>query len=264
MPGHEQACAAGSLRYGRAPRRAGGRKGQAVTTSVRNNRLRAVAVVGGCVPIIAACATGFGSPTRHAIANLQAASTNLGTTLEIRDAIVALPSGVLSPKGGVAYVAFTAINLADEPDQLTGASATSASATASSAAPAPIGSAVPAGSLDIPAKTASGPGVAHLVVALEPLSAPVSQGQTLQVTLTFANSGSAANLLLPVQGASAAASPFLPSSPPAAPVSSAPAAAPVSSPPASEPPASSPASGPASPVASPSAPASPPTAASSS
>jgi hypothetical protein len=79
-----------------------------VTTSVRNNRLRAVAVVGGCVPIIAACATGFGSPTRHAIANLQAASTNLGTTLEIRDAIVALPSGVLSPKGGVAYVAFTA------------------------------------------------------------------------------------------------------------------------------------------------------------
>jgi hypothetical protein len=224
-----------------------------VTNSVRSNRLRALALVGGCAPVIAACATGFGSPTRHAIANLQAASANLGTALEIRDAYVALPSGDTSPKGGVAYIAFTAINLAAQPDQLTGASASALTAAsgAASSAPVPIGTALPAGPRTIGPKTASGPGVTHVVVALEQLTQPVSQGQTLLVTLAFANSGTANGLLLPVQGAATAASPFLPSSPPPLPASSPPAASPApESPATSGAPASPGSSAAASPAAS--------------
>lgn len=220
-----------------------------MTNSVRTNRLRALAILGGCAPVLVACATGFGSPTRHAIANLQAASTNLGTTLQIRDAIVALPAGETSAKGGVAYISFTAINLADQPDELMGASATvvaSQSGSASSAAPTPAGTAVPASARGIPAKTGGGPGVAHVVVALEQLTAPVSQGQTLRVTLTFANSGTATDLLLPVQGASAVNSPFLPTAPPSGPASPTPVASLASGGPASQGPASSAPASPAS------------------
>ena len=46
---------------------------------------------------LAACATGFASPTRHAIANLQAARVTVSPTLHVENAIIALPAGNAGP-----------------------------------------------------------------------------------------------------------------------------------------------------------------------
>ena len=87
-------------------------------------RARTAVAIGLCAPILAACsATGFGSPVRHAVANLQAATAKIGTNLEVQGVIIALPSGVSSPKGGLAYLQFNAINFASQPDALIDVSA---------------------------------------------------------------------------------------------------------------------------------------------
>jgi hypothetical protein len=202
----------------------------------------AIAVI-GCLPL-AACSTGFGAPTRHATANLQAVAFNIGTNLQLRDAIVALPDGATAAKGGVAYVELTAINIGTTADQLTSVSVAAAVAT----------NAVPSGSETVPAATTTGPGSVRLTFALEPLAAELRAGDEVPVTLLFASAGSTSTLDLPVI-AQANLGSFLPSAPPPVPVSSPPAsAAPVSSPPAStgaSPVTSAPvSSAPASPVAS--------------
>ena len=87
--------------------------------SLTRRRVRTALVIGACTPILAACSeTGFGSPVRHAVANLQAATAKIGNNLEVEGAIVALPSGISSPKGGLAYLQFEAINFANQPDGL--------------------------------------------------------------------------------------------------------------------------------------------------
>src|ERR1019366_7056573 len=92
--------------------------------SLTRLRVRTAMVIGVCVPILAACsATGFGSPVRHAVANLQAATAKIGTNLEVQGVIIALPSGISSPKGGLAYLQFNAINFANQPDALINVSA---------------------------------------------------------------------------------------------------------------------------------------------
>jgi len=205
--------------------------------------------------LVASCATGWGAPTRHAIANLQAASVNVGPNLQIRGLIVALPDGVAAAKGDVAYIQFTAVNLSSQPDQLQSATAqvdapassAAASPAASSAAPAPVDVAsqqLPIGSTTIPAKSTATPGTARLVVALDPLNVPLAQGESVRVSLQFANSGMASDIDVPVQGSDAVSSSFLPSAPPSLPATAQPAA---SSPaPSESAPASSPASSPAS------------------
>jgi hypothetical protein len=175
----------------------------------------------GCLPL-AACSTGFGAPTRHATANLQAASANLGTTLQIRGAIVALSSDDVADKGGVAYVELNAINLGTHADQLTAVAVDPSVATNS----------IAVGNTTIPA-AGTGPGTARLVYALEPLAKQLHTGDEVDVTLQFADAG-ASNLAVPVVGAVGS---FTPSSPPPVP---------VSSPPVSSPPAASPAASPAS------------------
>jgi hypothetical protein len=210
---------------------------------------------------LAACATGFGSPTRHAIANLQAASTQVGSTLEIRGAIIALPSDDPSPKGGLAYLEFSAINMANQADALIDVSVTAPPAEVSPAASPPASAqATQAASVTtIPAATPGAPGTARVTVALRNLTVALTQGDTVVVGLTFANSGSISGLLVPVQSAAAVGSSFLPTAPPpplsSAPASSAPASPAVSSPAvASQAPVSSaPASAPASPSTSPTA-----------
>jgi len=214
------------------------------------------------VPLVAGCATGFGAPTREAVANLQAASVDVGQNLKIRDLIVALPDGQSASKGGVAYIEFTATNLSDQPDKLNTATATvdmPASGAPASAAPVSVdvsSQQLPVGSTDIPGKTAVAPGTARVVVALDPLEVPLLAGQYVLVTLTFANSGAAQAVATPVQGADTVGSSFLPSAAPSLPSSeepapatsapdSPPASAPASDSAASEPPSSAPASSPA-------------------
>jgi hypothetical protein len=220
----------------------------------RRPRLRTPLLVGACAPLLAglaACATGFGSPTRHAVANLQAASTQVGSTLEIRGAIIALPSGDSSAKGGLAYLQFSAVNMASQADELLnvtvapipveGAAASSAGAAQSLQA---------ASATAIPAATATAPGTARVSVVLRNLTEALQQGDSVEVGLTFKNSGSVTGLLVPVQSAAAVGSAFLPTGPPPLPSSPAPA----SSAPASPAPASSgPVTAPASPAVSPSA-----------
>jgi hypothetical protein len=228
-------------------------------------------VIGLCTPILAACsATGFGSPVRHAVANLQAATAKIGTNLEVQGVIIALPNGVSSPKGGLAYLQFNAINFATQTDALIDVtaepSALPSGADASTASIPPAAESLQAASdATVPAATASGPGTTRISVLLRNLTAPLQQGDTVSIGLTFANSGSVTDLLVPVQSAAVVGS-FLPTAPPppppsspvASPVASAPAspaASPVGSPavgssaPASAPVSSAPASAPASPSA---------------
>jgi len=221
--------------------------------------------------LLACSATGFGSPTRHAVANLQAATTKIGTTLQIEDAIIALPSGDLSLKGGLAYLEMDAINFSNQPDELMDVTAdvdASGSATPSPAASTSSGAAATptqpaaeslqaASKTTVPPADASGPGTLRITVLLRTLTQPLRQGDTVTIGLTFHNSGSVSGLLVPVQGAEAVGT-FLPTAPPPPPSSSAPASAPASAPvsaPASAPasaPVSAPASAPASATTSPS------------
>ncbi len=173
-----------------------------------SRRLYALAAL-GCLPL-AACSTGFGAPTRHATANLQATSTDLGANLEIRGAIVALPNDDVATKGGVAYLQLNAINLGAQADQLVSVTVD----------PSVAASAIPVGSEQVPALTATGPGAARLSYALEPLAEQLRAGDELAVTLQFTYGGTA-NLTLPILSQSAVGS-FLPSSPPQIPVSSPP------------------------------------------
>jgi hypothetical protein len=217
----------------------------------RTAPLRTALVVGAFAPLLAGlggCATGFGSPTRHAVANLQAASTQIGSNLEIRGAIIALPSGVASAKGGLAYLQFSAINMAPAADALINVSVAPLPAGASSSTSVPgIAELLQAaGDTKIPAATAGAPGTARVNILLRNLTAPLTQGDTVVVGLTFANGGSITGLLVPVQSAASVGSSFLPSAPPPAPSSAAPSSAPpspaVSSPAVSSAPASAPAS----------------------
>jgi hypothetical protein len=225
--------------------------------------LRSAVVLVACLPTLLACsATGFGSPTRHAIANLQAATTKIGTSLQIEDAIIALPSDDVSAKGGLAYLEMDAINFSNQPDQLMNVTAdvdapgsqapSPASSGASGAVTTPTQPAAQslqaASATTVPAATASGPGTIRINVLLRTLTQPLRQGDTVMIGLTFHNSGTVSGLLVPVEGAAVVGT-FLPTAPPPLP-SSAPASAPVSSPPVSSAPVSSaPASTP--PVASP-------------
>lgn len=215
------------------------------------------------VPVLGACsATGFGAPTRHAIANLQAADAKLGTSLEIEDAIIALPSGDISAKGGLAYLQFEAINFSNQPDPLLNVSAdlnlpaappaSSASGAASSAAPSqPAATSLQAASdTTVPAATPSGPGTIRISVLLRTLTAPLAQGDSVAVGLTFGNSGSLTGLLVPVQGADVVGT-FLPTGPPPAPSSAVASPVPISSAPASSAPAASPASSGSAPASAP-------------
>jgi hypothetical protein len=235
---------------------------------------RSAIVLAACAaiatPVLAACsATGFGAPTRHAIANLQAADIKVGSSLEIQDAIIALPSNTPSPKGGLAYLQMDAINFATTPDDLINVSAdlvttpSAGSGAAASAAPTqPAATSLQAaGDTTVPAATSAGPGTIRINVLLRTLTASLSQGDSVSIGLTFKNSGSITGLLVPVQDATVDGT-FLPATPPpppsSPPASSAPAS-PVSSAPASAPAASPVSSG----SAAASAPASPSAAASS-
>jgi hypothetical protein len=228
-------------------------------------KLHTAAIVGVCVPLVASCsAAGFGAPTRHAIANLQAADVNVGNNLLVRGLIVALPEGNIANRGGVAYIEFTATNLGNQSDQLQTASAQiagplfgTASGSAAPASPAASGSSdtspqyinvssqqLPVSNTEVPAKTSAAPGVLRVVVALDPLEVPLAAGESVRVSLQFANNGAVDDINVPVLGADAVGSSFLPSAPPSLPSSAAPSS-PAGSAPASSP-ASAPVSAPAS------------------
>jgi copper(I)-binding protein len=216
-----------------------GSEGKTQVTRIAVRGLSAVAAL-GCVSLTA-CSTGFGAPTRHATANLQAVAFNLGTNLQIRGAIVAIPTGAIAAKGGVAYVQLTAINVGNQADQL----------IAVTVDPSVAPTAVASGSETVPANTSTGPGTVRLTYALEPLAKQLRAGDEVDVTLQFANAGTSSTLELPVLAQSSVGS-FLPSSPPPVPVSSPPVSSPPASPVAASPVAASPiASAPASPLASP-------------
>lgn len=221
----------------------------------------------GCVPVLAACATTFGSPLRHTVANLQATSVDVGTDLRIDGLIVALPNGTSANTGEVAYIEFNVANTASQPDELVAASAKTAgpslpevskggTASPSAASSSSSGSVnlsksvLPVGLPTVPAATAQSPGTARLTVALMSLTQPLSQGDSVLVSLQFSKGGAIDNVLVPVQGSDVVSSSFLPSAPPSIP--SSPAGSSLESPAAS---GSAPASAPAS--ASASAPASP-------
>jgi hypothetical protein len=234
-------------------------------------RVRTAIVVGLCAPILAACsATGFGSPVRHAVANLQAATAKIGNNLEVQGVIIALPSGITSPKGGLAYLQFEAINFASQADGLVNvtaepetAASLPASADSSTASVPPAAESLQrASDVIVPAATAAGPGTARISILLRNLTAPLTQGDSVVIGLSFGNSGSVSGLLVPVQGAAVVGT-FLPTAPPPAPASS-PVASPVTSPGAvGESPVASPAAGSSAPASAPagsapvSAPASP-------
>ena len=213
------------------------------------------AVLGVCAPILAACsATGFGSPVRNAVANLQAATAKIGTNLEVQGVIVALPSGISSPKGGLAYLQFNAINFATQGDGLINVTiepepSTPAGSASAPASVAPVAETLQAASDDtVPAATAAGPGTARISILLRNLTTPLTQGDSVVVGFAFAG-GSISGLLVPVQGADAVGT-FLPTAPPPPPASS-PVASPVASPPpAASSPVGSPAAGSSAPVAS--------------
>jgi hypothetical protein len=199
---------------------------------VRSRRLdlRVVIIVGACAPVLAGCATGFGSPTRHAVANLQAARASVGTTLQIQDAIIALPNGRTSVVGGDAYLEFDAINFGSVADELEpNLTIDGVAAVAGSAGPVASPVAVasrlyPSSATTIPAATGSAPGTARVVIALLGLQLPLQQGQTVDVAMSFEQSGSIADLQVPVQGASVVGSSFLPTGPPSLPAAATPTA----------------------------------------
>lgn len=218
----------------------------------------------GCVPVLAACATTFGAPLRHAVANLQATSVDIGSDLRIDGLIVALPNGSTADTGEVAYIQFNVTNTASQPDELLTASAkatgpglpqasvngTAAPSPASSATPSALSkSTLPVGSTTVPAATDRSPGTARLSVALMSLTQPISQGESVLVSLQFKNGGAVDDVLVPVQGSANVGRSFLPSAPPSIPSSETPpeSGAPVSSAPASGAPESS---APASPTSS--------------
>lgn len=214
------------------------------STPVRGSRphravVRASIAAAACLPLLVGCSTGFGSPLRNAKANLQAADANVSTDLVVRGMIVALPNGTSAAKGSVAYLQFTAVNTSSEPDQLQSASVSAIPVTVGSASPQPTQptdvaeQALPVGSTTVPAKTTQAPGSARLVVALDPLTQQLQQGQSVSVTLQFAKNGSVSDVHVPVQGSELVGSSFLPSGPPAVPSS------PAASFPASESPAPS-------------------------
>lgn len=186
---------------------------------------RATIVAAVCLPVLVGCSTGFGSPLRNAKANLQATDANVSANLVVRGMIVALPNGTSAAKGSVAYLQFTAVNTSSEPDELQSASASAiplavGSASAQPTQPTDLAEqALPVGSTTVPAKTTEAPGSARLIVALDPLTQPLQQGQSVSVTLQFAKNGSVSNVLVPVQGSEAVGSSFLPSGPPAVPSS---------------------------------------------
>jgi hypothetical protein len=173
--------------------------------------------------MLAGCATGFGSPSRHAKANLQAASTKIGSNLLIQDAIIALPKGDVSPKGGIAYLVFTAINLAGQPDQVVavtaqpvggGGSPAPASSGSGSAGTPLAGTIQPSSNTTVPAATSGAPGTARISAILRGLTVPLQQGDSVSVTISFNKSGSVSGLFVPVQGADVVGSSFLPTEPP--------------------------------------------------
>ena len=234
-------------------------RGHSFTRLRVRTSLVSAAVLGVCAPILAACsATGFGSPVRNAVANLQAATAKIGTNLEVQGVIVALPSGVSSPKGGLAYLQFNAINFANQQDGLVNVTVEAEASTSTGSASTAPSVASAAESLQaatdarVPAATAAGPGTARISILLRNLTAPLTQGESVVVGFSFAG-GSISGLLVPVQGADVVGT-FLPTAPPPPPASSpvaSPVASPVGSPPAgsSAPVASAPASAPASPSA---------------
>jgi len=171
---------------------------------------------------LAGCATGFGSPTRHAIANVQAARIAVSPTLHVENAIIALPAGTLAGVGGYAYLQFTGINFSTQPETLINAGIAApvvpAAAGAAPASPSAASTQIqPVGSTQIPAATASAPGSAHITVLLRGLVAPLEQGESVFVNLTFHNNGSVVGLQVPVQSAKAVGKDFLPSAPPPSP-----------------------------------------------
>lgn len=214
----------------------------------------------GCAGALAGCATTFGSPTRHAVANLQATSIDVGPNLTIDGLIVALPNATTADKGDVAYIEFNATNQAGQDDELQNASASAVAPASSpsgepqSGSPAPSESSastsgdalssqpLPVGSTTIPGGTVSSPGTSRLVVALMSLTQPLSQGDEVRVSLQFANAGGVDDVLVPVWGSDYVGSSYLPSAPPSLPSSEAPSPAISGSAPASAP-ASAPVSG---------------------
>jgi hypothetical protein len=207
-----------------------GRRGQVVSASdVRSASPWPRPLIGlaVCAPLLAACATGFGSPVRHAVANLQAANADLGTRqqvldgtyLQIRDVLIVLPKDDVATKGsGDAFVQLSVINLGTQADEVS--SATSDVASGASAI----------GSTDVPAKGAAGPVPVRYNYALAGLTKTLHAGESAHVTLTFANHGMT-TLLVPIWGAETVGT-FLPT---AVPASSAAASTSVSSAPASAP-----------------------------
>jgi len=212
----------------------------------------------GCAVAVAGCATTFGSPTRHPVANLQATSIDVGPNLTIDGLIVALPNGTTANKGDVAYIEFNVTNQAKQDDELQNASASAVAPASSpsgepqSGSPAPSESSastsgsplsaqpLPVGPTKIPGGTAALPGTARLVVALMSLSQPLSQGDAVRVSLQFANAGAVDDVLVPVWGSDYVGSSFLPSAPPSLPSSESPSPAVSGSAPASAPASSSP------------------------
>jgi len=206
------------------------------TARRRTTRLSVAAGLAACLPLAAACAAGFSAPTRHAVANFQAASVNVGSSLDVRDLVVALPNGTSSAAGGVAYLQFAAVSEADNADQLLHATA-SIGGKSLSAQPFAVGD------VSVPARTATAPGYSRITVALDPLSQPLHEGDVVHVSLQFASAGSVDDVSVPVWGADVIGT-FLPSSTPTLPSAPSSASAPASAG------ASSPASAPASPAAS--------------
>jgi hypothetical protein len=213
-------------------------KASRIQDAVRSRRgvLAGLVIAMGCVPVLAACATTFGSPLRHTVANLQATSVTVGTDLQIDGLIVALPNGSSADTGEVAYIEFNVANTASQPDELVVASAKStgpalpevskggtaapSASSSSTSAPADLAkTAVTVGSATIPAATAQSPGTARITVALVSLTHPLTQGESVLVSLQFAKGGAIDNVLVPVQGSDVVSSSFLPSAPPSIPSS---------------------------------------------
>lgn len=235
-----------------------------IKDAVRSRRgiFAGLVIAMGCVPVLAACATTFGSPLRHTVANLQATSVDVGSDLHIDGLIVALPNGASADTGDVAYIQFNVTNTATHADELVAASAkatgpslpevlnngtTSPSPTASGLPASLSKSTLPVGSTTIPAASAQRPGSARLSVALMSLTQPITQGESVLVSLQFAKGGAIDNVLVPVQSSDYVGSSFLPSAPPSIPASEAPvSSAPAGSAPASSAPASGAPSSPAS------------------
>jgi copper(I)-binding protein len=169
------------------------------------------------LPLLAGCATGFNAPTRHAIANLQAASAAVSDMVTVADAQVFVSADDKSSAGGVAYLEFTVINHLHTADSLQVANTTVTTVSDSvspSASPQPVAATMtPIGSIDVPKGSEQAPGITRVTLALQGLKTELSVGMTVQATLDFATAGRVENLLVPVTSASSAGT-FLPTAPP--------------------------------------------------